>query len=282
VKQNRSQFELAQERYFSAFGNFFLNLINLRAFYGTTTNSLNLNENVIEQQWRKEWEAGRENPEVKKVVGRNPLMQSEDFINGILQASVKRSVRIAHQGTRSATLVFAHTIVDEAFSECCEVSFLASSSDWYPFVGERKVKLGNLKNGSADSLHWQEAQEFVRQLSRESMLKRFDFLHKICVPKLTEPELITAWIKREQLEDFDLLRHRVIHGKSFAKPVAKVEDQIHFAMMAGISILLLVNQTYKLLETGEFTPGTNTLRLFVTFRREFPEFEDLFRKFILK
>jgi hypothetical protein len=282
VKQNRDQFELAQERFFSAFGNFFLNLINLRAFYGTTTNSLNLSENGIEQQWRKEWEAGRENPEVKKAVSANPLMQSEDFINGILQASVKRSVRIAKQGTHSATLVFAHTILDGIFSECCEVSFLASSSDWYSFVGERKVKLGNLKNGDSDSLHWQEAQEFVRQLSRESMLKRFEYLHKICVPKLQKSELITAWIKRERLEHFDLVRHRVIHGRSFAKQLDKVEDQIHFAMMAGISMLLLVNQSYKLLETGKFTPKTNTLRLFVTFRREFPEFEDLFKKFILK
>ena len=119
----------------------------------------------------------------------------------------------------------------------------------------------------------QKAWEYINELQRESIMQRFDSLHKVCAPKLKKQKLPTAWIDRMQLESFDQLRHQVIHGRRFLRKVPDIENQIHFAKLTGFSTLTLVGEAYGLLSDKELFPRKSSfLRLLAVANQEFPEF----------
>lgn len=271
----------AQERYLAAFGRFFLNIFNLGIFYGTTTKFLGSGESQIEKEWLQATKEGFTSPKHRKIFEKYQVFKDEDFMNGLSTAFAKASTRLSTRAVESTTLVFAHTILDETLSECCRISFIASPKEWFQFVQERKVKLGELEK--AKDMRKNKAWEFIGELERESILQRFDFLHKVCAPKMKGKQLPTAWINREQLETFDKLRHRVIHGKRFLRKTPNIEDQIYFAKICGISVLTLVGDTYGLLKNKDLLPRESScLRMVAVLNQEFPEFVELLEKMVKK
>ena len=102
------------------------------------------------------------------------------------------------------------------------------------------------------------------------------------IPLLKFPEIPTAGIKIETLEDFDNSRHRIIHGRYFSRPIRAVEDQIQFAKLEASSVLNLVAHAHDLLSGSNphAWPTTmfGTLRVCVVLRREFSEFFDMMRE----
>jgi hypothetical protein len=274
MKESREHFYSADERFLAAIGNLLLNFINLEAFYSTTIKSLETGKAQTEQEWREGMQKGAVAPEIEELIKANPLMQIQGFLDAMSQAMAKRSVRLAKETTHSAALVFAHTLLDEALSECCRISFLASPTDWYPFIEKRKVEIGALQTRDSKDVLREFAWEFVRQQKRESMVRRLQLLNQLCIPRLKCKEIPTAWLNQEALNEFDELRHRIIHGRYFSRPIRAIEDQLVFAKRAGLSMLQLVWQAYELLGREAIEPKSmfTTLRLCVVLRREFPEF----------
>jgi hypothetical protein len=264
----------AKERYLAAFGRFFLNIFNLGIFYGTTTKFLGSGVAKIEQEWQHTTKEAFASPDYNEFFEKNPIFSDETLRTGLCAAFAKASTRLSTQAVESATLIFAHTILDETLSECCRISFMASPKDWLQFVSERKVKLGEVK--SIKAISQKKTWEYVFELQRESINQRFDILHRVCAPRLDGAKLPTAWISREKLERFDQLRHRVIHGRRFLRKTPQIEDQIQFAKQSGFSTLILVVQAYGLLKNKKVLPrNSSLLRLLVVARQEFPELVEL-------
>ncbi len=82
------------------------------------------------------------------------------------------SARLAKQTVDSAALVFAHTLLDGALSECCHISFLADPEPWCSSVEKRKVEISQLKAKSVRQATEELAREHVCQLEREPMVMR--------------------------------------------------------------------------------------------------------------
>jgi hypothetical protein len=240
------------KRLISAFGNLFVGINNLQIFHTTTKDLLETGKNYVEEKVIKTGKEEFAKPEWQRFSSIKRLADYESlgFKNSILQATAKRSVRISKQVVDSAALVFAHTILDGTLSECCRISFEADPSDWFPFVDKRKVELGSLKNVGPEAIFSQKAKEFVEQLNRESMIQRLDVLNKVCGPKWNGEKPITHWIERAHLEEFDLVRHRVIHSQAFAQKNTGVEDQILYAGLVGVAALVLVGKAYGLKAEG--------------------------------
>jgi len=59
-------------------------------------------------------------------------------------------------------------------SECCLISFIAKPEDWYPFIENRKVEFVQLREQKTKVLQQKVASDFIKQLSRESMVKRLE------------------------------------------------------------------------------------------------------------
>lgn len=275
MKQSWDNSYSAKERYLAAFGRFFLNIFNLGIYYGTISKFVGSDESEIEKQWVASAKEKAVTSGIKKFFEGNPLFDEEEYVKGMAAAFAKASTRLTRRALDTSTLIFAHTILDETLSECCRISFFASPADWFPFVEERKVKLGELNK--VQSVRKEKTWEFVCELQHESIMRRFDMLHKICVPKLKKKLLPTAWISRDKLEAFDQLRHQAVHGKRFLREVPDIDEQIFFAKRSGMSILLLIWQAYPFARSEKNLPRNSTfLRLLVIARQEFPEFVEFF------
>jgi len=232
---------------------------------------------------QKEWQEGMQecmtSPEMQRCIQESSIPRKDDFVKRLSLGLADRSVRLAKRTVDSAALVFAHTLLDEALSEACRISFQADPRRWLAFVNNRKVELGRLKTKTLMSVKEEMAREHVLQLERESMTKRLEVLNGVCVPRLKGEAIPTAWIKQEALRDFDRLRQRIIHGQPFLQRSVVIPDQLHFAKLAGFSVLILVSQAYDLLSGGPIEPRSDRtwLRLCAILRREFPEFVEFFQ-----
>lgn len=248
-----------EERLLNAFGRFALNINNLQVFYGTTTDLLETGSERVQQKVLRESKEHIAKPEVREFFGATDceaLEKNEPFFNFFMTAFANRSVRLSKRMVGASTLVFAHTILDELLTECCYIAFGADPRGWYSFIEDRKVELRNLINTDVPTALHQKALEFVKEKAGQSMIKRFNFLNQICVPKLSGEKPTTALIDSRLLDAFDQLRHRIIHGQPFSEQVSDVEGQVLFVAATGTAVLCLVGKAYKLFEKGGFTKDT--------------------------
>lgn len=280
VQQSPTKPVSADERLLAAFTNLLTNINNVQVFYAATTDLLEAGKSHVEQKAIKDGKSEFAKPETQELLGTNPLLKHEGFLDLVFKATAKRSVRLSKQVVDSAALVFAHTILDEAFSECCQISFEVAPSDWYSFVEKRKIELGDLKNENLDDLRRQNASEFVSQLCRDSMIERLDYLNKVCAPRLNGETPITGLINRKLLSEFDEVRHRIIHGKPFGQKISEVADQIGLAGAYGSLAMVLVGKAYGLkagglLEKECADKQAVFMKAFSGMSQDFPEMTEL-------
>jgi hypothetical protein len=272
----------ARMRWIVTFANYFFNIMNLRAFAGTTAQAIDDGAESVRRKWQNGAKEAFGDSTVQKMFAASGALESEELLHDITDAMARRSIRLAKQTADSATLIFAHSMLDGVLIDACMISFLARPADWFPFVYGRKIELRFLLPGKTKPLIQKSAEDFVRQLGRESMVKRAEYLQRICFPKLKGSKFPMGWLAQEELESFDKLRHGIVHGRSFAKKVVDVDKQVHFAFQSGMTALMLVNQAYQLSEKEDVSSASimRILRLFVIAKREFPEFVEVFKRHI--
>jgi hypothetical protein len=274
----------AQERLVVTFAGFFLNTMNLKSFHRTTVECLAFGQQHMKAQWDEGVKQSRELPQIEALLKSKSDLFDDEFLSDMSEAMAARSVNLAVRTANSAVLVFAHTLLDEVLSECCRISFEASPTDWYGFVQKRKVEISSLFTEKRNAILRTAAKEFVNQLTRESMVERFEYLNRVCAPKYKGAKIPTSWLTREELEKFDRMRHRIIHGKPFSPVRTDVGDQIQLVVNAGLSALTLVGESHHLLKGLKdlsMSPR-RFLRFFALAKREYPEFVALMEKRINK
>jgi hypothetical protein len=267
-----------EERLSAAFSRFFLHVNNLQVFYATTTDLLEVGKSHVEQKLLKTSNDEFAKPEVQQLFSKdNPLLQNKTLFNFVTQAFARRSVQLSGQMIGSATIVFAHTILDELLSECCLISFEAAPSDWYPFVKRQTVELGALEAETPSTLLHQKALKYVNQLSRESMVSRLNLLNQLCIPKLSteQKQSVTVLMDVKKLGIFDELRHRIIHDKPFAQNITEVEEKVLFVLVTGIAAMLSVGNAYGLFQKEKFKGDSIILNMLAGMQDELPELKGL-------
>lgn len=274
MNKRRAHAYSASERWLAAYGRFHLDLMNLRAFYATTTSSLEFGKAQVEKELRKGMEEVANSPALGALIKASP-MAHEDFQSRIVDAMAKRSARIARDSVDSAALVFAHTLLDGLLSECCHIGFAANPKDWHRYIEKRKVEAGSLLTSTPEELLDNLALEAICQLERESMFKRLEKLNEICAPRLNGAKIPTGWITEEAMEDFDRVRQRIIHKRPFSSRRVNPQQRGLFAKDVGLSTLMLLAQAYGIPKDIKvelkLKSERDMLRLFALFRREFPE-----------
>jgi hypothetical protein len=270
----QGRFYSAQERYITALGHFFLNILNLDSFYSTVVKSLDAAKPQTQMECRDGMQQALSSPQGKRIIEKHPFGQDPEFFIQMAMGMANRSVRTARQTVDSAALVFAHTILDGVLSECVHISSLVNPVRWGAFVECRKVEFRELRRKSIEMLEREAVEAYVAQLDREPMTRRLELLNRVSVPLLKGQPIPTAWIKPDVMRAFDRLRQRIVHGQPSLKRRVVVGDEIYFAKTAGISILGLLGDAHGLWDGNSFKPKSArmSLRLLAIARREFPEF----------
>lgn len=269
-------------RWLATCGRFFLNVVDLRAFYSTAMAAIEKQTNGIRAEYQKEADEAVTDQKFETMFEDSPVQQSAKMLREFSDALAQRSIRTAKQTVDSASLVFAHSILDGVLTDCCWISFYAKPSDWFRLIENCNVDVSSVLKGQSKLRVQQLAMKRVGRLDRESMVKRLACLHRVCGPKMKGRKMPTAWLNADRLDAFDRTRQRTVHGRSFSQKLPDVLDQIAFAHQAGFSALALVQESYHLLRKEAFTSmsGFSGLRICASIRREFPEFWEIMQRHV--
>jgi hypothetical protein len=130
----------------------------------------------------------------------------------ILVDTTEAATSAAKSAIDKSTIVLAHSILDDVVSECCQISALLTPENWMTYVEKRKVELRVVLETPAADLAKQLLDEYLDQLSRESLRKRLDMLNERYQPAPAfEYDDDPYRFDRDRLEGIDRHRQRVIH-----------------------------------------------------------------------
>jgi hypothetical protein len=166
--------------------------------------------------------------------------QHVSFAKSIAASAVVSSFRTVD----SASIVFAHSILEAALIDLLKLTFKASPSDWFHFVDRRKVEISSVANHPVENLLHSLVHDFIQELERESLMRKSDALHTICKPSSTDAKMETYSFSKEKLKSFDDVRHSLVHGQGFRDDISDAAKQLEYASKTGGYFILLVNQRF--------------------------------------
>lgn len=146
----------------------------------------------------------------------------------------------------AASLIFAHSIIDNAALNYCRCCALANPNDWEKFVEKRKLSLEEIKKLSVDEILSKKVHEYIDSLDRESLLLKADRLFQICQPPAGFSPLHNYAYDRERLLQLDEMRHEIVHKSSSVPMLPAGDEDIWFLQQTANFFMALVNSKYGL------------------------------------
>jgi hypothetical protein len=144
----------------------------------------------------------------------------------------------------AASLVFAHSILDDAAFQYCRVTAIISPSSWEQFVLKQKVNLEEIRNNDYEGLLRQKIEGYLGNLEREALIKKSQKLFEICKPEPDFKPITEFSYDNSRLERLDLLRHDIVHGSGTEKGLPNGDDDLRFLQQCGLYLMMLVNQRF--------------------------------------
>lgn len=146
----------------------------------------------------------------------------------------------------AASLVFAHSILDNVAYEFCRIAVQLEPSYYEDRLGERKIKLKDLKDSSYDDTLHAKIEGALKELEKESLLKKTDVLLSICQPDDEFAPITDYKFDRDRLEELDQTRHRVVHDQVVENSLPNGNDDIWFLMSSSNYLMTLLNMRFDL------------------------------------
>jgi len=144
----------------------------------------------------------------------------------------------------AASLVFAHSVLDDAALQYCRVTAMVSPSSWEQFVIDRKITLSEAKNENYQSLLQQNIERHLNNLEKESLMVKIHKLFAVCKPSRDYRPIRRFSFDSSRLQDLDTLRHSIIHQTGPVQKLPKGEDDIRFMQLCGLYMVNLVNARF--------------------------------------
>jgi hypothetical protein len=144
----------------------------------------------------------------------------------------------------AASLVFAHSILDDAAFQYCRVTAIVSPSSWEPFVLEKQVKLRETRDSNYESLLKQKVEGYLGKLERESLVTKSQKLFEICKPKPDFKPIREFSYDSNRLERLDQLRHDIVHGAGPVTGLPNGDDDVLFMKQCGLYLMSLVKESF--------------------------------------
>ncbi len=144
----------------------------------------------------------------------------------------------------AASLVFAHSILDDAALQYCRVTSIVAPSSWEPFVFNKPVKLEEVRKESYQKLLMAKISDALKKLERESLLTKFNKVFQICQPKPDFKPIRGFSFDRSRLEELDTLRHEIIHETGPVRPLPRGDDDLDFLKMCAFHLMRMVTHCF--------------------------------------
>jgi hypothetical protein len=166
--------------------------------------------------------------------------------NKMADALAEGTIRQAQVAVDAASIVFAHSVVDAAAFDFCRITALVAPRDWEPHLDQRQVTLSAVRESGYSEILERKLDEFFRQLERDSLLKKADYLLAKCKPPDKWSPMDHYAYDRDRLGRLDALRHEIIHGEIPRNGIVNCGVEVDFLMKTCMFFFGLVNYRYDL------------------------------------
>lgn len=152
----------------------------------------------------------------------------------------------------AATLVFAHSIVDDVATRCCRMTSLIEPMGWMNVMKDKQLKISELSSKSFEVAYAERLAEHMKEVAKRSLPDRIVMLNANCqpVPPYKRDGVVYQY-DAQRLADLDTLRHEVVHQIAITKPMVDMDADLNFLGMTAQYLIWLVMQKYSIRLNGE-------------------------------
>ncbi len=165
---------------------------------------------------------------------------------GLTRKFLENHVKNFNSIVDMTSLVFAHSILDNAAFGFCKATALACPADWEVFIKHKQFSLDEFKEHTYDDLLFEKLTYYLQNFEKESMLKKIDRLFQICKPPKDYSPITDYSFDRVRLENLDSIRHEAVHGSGPIPVMPEGDGDILYFMQTSAFLMSLVNYQYDL------------------------------------
>jgi hypothetical protein len=195
-------------------------------------------------------------PEYRKIVVKLDGSESDwdEGLKAFLRTGMTRTaINNARSAIDAASLIFAHSVLDDCAWSYLKVCAIAGPADWEPLIRDKEVAFADVRK-PLEEIRWDFINKKLEQLEHKSLLSKVDLLFQICTPPTGFAPINNYAYDRDRLVKIDEARHGIIHKNEMGKPLAEVDENLEFISKTSNFLMGLVNQKYGV--------KINPLRLF--------------------
>ena len=193
----------------------------------------NAAEFLYSPEYAKIWTKGKPPPELS--------------LDSMTAQMTEKSLYEFQASLDAASIVFAHSIIDNAAFEYCRIISLIAPYDWAQFIERKKIEIGETKDSTYEEIFRQKLEQYLlKEFEKQSLLKKIDRLFELCQPPAHFKPIRTYTWHRKRVEDFDNLRHDIVHGTGPLFTVPNIDEDLWYQMQTTNFLMTLVNERYGL------------------------------------
>ena len=213
------------------------NINKVSTFRSVVTAGLETGAVSAQEQWAKEMH--------KILIAQNPtpLNQVSDEMLSRFNCDLLERIRSVAFASMDATcLILAHSVFEGLVHELIEILPSARRDVVIEKIGDRKLRIQDLKKSNLEELLADEMRDFVSELKRDTLKKKLAFIIFDCCGfdvGCQEPGYSFDMVK---LIDIDKERQRIIHHSIFELPILEIESKVSFLLHTGDFLVCLLSR----------------------------------------
>jgi len=189
------------------------------------------------------------NPDFRKIFGEVEKPINPELMNLMQTQVTLRVLSSASAAIDAASLVFAQSVVDDAAWSYLKICAMADPAAWEGEIDDRKVRVNELKAKSYEDIRAELIETRLKQIGRESLVKKIDLLFTLCPPPKDFAPLNNYTYDRSRIEKIDGQRHNVIHENGFSTPLPELKNDLDYLYKTIWFMVGLVDQRHRLMHS---------------------------------
>lgn len=166
------------------------------------------------------------------------------LVNTMPAMLLEKTTSLFQASIDAASLVFAHSLLDASVLDYCKVCSIVCPRDFEPFVINKRTELKTVKEKTYDEILELEIDEYLRNLEKESLIKKLDLLFGLCKPPAGYAPMKDYAYDRPKIIQLDDLRHSNVHGDGTIKPLLNGNEDIRYLEKTFYFLTPLVHDRY--------------------------------------
>lgn len=196
-------------------------------------------EKALTSQNEDFWDALRNHSRFKTLFVNEELLNGEtrdEVALGMAQSTIKK----ADVAMDAASIVLLHSILDDYAWSCLKTCAIVHPENWEKSIEGKQVDFRSLRDKDYLVIRDELIEKELKLLDGESLLGKFDLLHRLCSPRLGFAPVKNYIFDRDRLKRINKSRNDIIHNTGFSTSLPNVSDDMEYIGITAFYLKALV------------------------------------------